>query len=43
MGMKTIHLTAGDMIAEADEQARNINEFVDLVEHWLRNGAPAGI
>ena len=43
MGMKTIHLTAGDIIAEADAQARNIGEAVDLVEHWFRNGAPAGI
>jgi FMN phosphatase YigB (HAD superfamily) len=43
MGMKTIHLTAGDVIAEADSQVRNIGEAVDLVECWFRNGAPAGI
>jgi HAD superfamily hydrolase (TIGR01549 family) len=43
MGMKTIHLTTGDIFSEADVVARNIREAVDIVERWFRNGAPAGI
>jgi FMN phosphatase YigB (HAD superfamily) len=43
MGMKAIHLTTGDIVAEADAEVRNIGKAVDLVERWFRNGAPAGI
>jgi HAD superfamily hydrolase (TIGR01549 family) len=43
MGMKTIHLTRGDISSEADVEVRNMREAVDMVERWFRNGAPAGI
>ena len=43
MGMDAIHLITGDIIAEANAEARNIGKAVDLVERWFRNGAPAGI
>jgi len=40
--MKAIHLITGDIIAEANAEARNIGKAVDLVERWFRNGAPPG-